>query len=107
MSQSKLESKIETVANTGVGWTINFFANIWIMPLFYGAVAKDIGKAFWIGVIFTVISLVRGYLLRRLFNHYGGGGWVKLYQSIRYRNDPYAQSWILAKSLRDKYSRKK
>ena len=27
------------------------------------------GQAFWIGVIFTFISLARSYLLRRLFNN--------------------------------------
>lgn len=64
--QSKLGSFIEAWANIAVGFAINFTANMMILPHFGFDITA--GKAFWIGVIFTVISLVRSYILRRWFN---------------------------------------
>lgn len=66
MSQTKLGSFTEAWANIAVGFTINYCANLAILPLFGLAVTAS--AAFWIGVIFTAISLVRGYVLRRWFN---------------------------------------
>lgn len=64
--QTKLGSFVEAWANIAVGFTINFFANLAVLPLFGMAVTPS--KAFGIGVIFTAISLVRSYVLRRWFN---------------------------------------
>lgn len=64
--QTRMGSFIEAWANIAVGFAINYFANMAILPLFGFAVTW--GQAFWIGVIFTVISLVRQYVLRRWFN---------------------------------------
>lgn len=66
MAQTKLGSFAEAWANIFVGFTINFFANMAILPIFGFKVTA--GSAFEIGLIFTVISLVRGYVLRRWFN---------------------------------------
>jgi hypothetical protein len=66
MSQTKLGSFIEAWANIFVGFTINFFANMVILPWFGFKVSA--GSAFEIGLIFTAISLVRSYVLRRYFN---------------------------------------
>jgi hypothetical protein len=66
MAQTKLGSLIEAWANIVVGFSINFFANMAILPLFGFKVSA--GSAFEIGLIFTVISLVRSYVLRRWFN---------------------------------------
>jgi hypothetical protein len=66
MAQTKLGSFIESLANIVVGFTINFFANLAILPWFGFKVSA--GGAFEIGLIFTVISLVRSYVLRRWFN---------------------------------------
>lgn len=66
MAQTKLGSFIEAWANIAVGFSINFFANMTILPLFGFKVSA--GSAFEIGLIFTVISLVRSYVLRRWFN---------------------------------------
>lgn len=66
MTQSRLGSLIEALANIVIGFTINWWANILILPLFGFHVTG--GQAFGIGVIFTVISLVRSYVLRRWFN---------------------------------------
>lgn len=59
-------SFVEAWANIGVGFAINFAANMLILPHFGFAITA--GKAFGIGVVFTVISLVRSYVLRRWFN---------------------------------------
>jgi hypothetical protein len=66
MAQTKLGSFAEAWANIAVGFAINFTANMLVLPLFGFAITAS--KAFGIGIIFTVISLARSYLLRRYFN---------------------------------------
>lgn len=66
MSQTRIGSFLEAWANIAVGFSINFTANLLILPHF-GFVSLDAAKAFGIGIIFTVISLCRSYLLRRGF----------------------------------------
>lgn len=64
--QSKRMSAIESLVSTAIGYSVATAANYYIFPLFgYKVTLAD---ASWIGVIFTLISLVRGYLVRRLFN---------------------------------------
>lgn len=64
--QTKLGSFVEAWANIAVGFGINYCANLLVLPLFGLNVTP--ADAFGIGVIFTVISLVRSYVLRRWFN---------------------------------------
>lgn len=66
MTQTKLGSFTEAWANIVVGFGINYVANILILPLF--GLNVTYGDAFWIGVCFTAISLIRSYVLRRWFN---------------------------------------
>lgn len=66
MAQTKFGSFVEAWANIAVGFSINFCANLVILPWFGFKVTP--GSAFEIGLIFTVISLVRSYVLRRWFN---------------------------------------
>ena len=49
-----------------VGYGINFVANLLILPLFGFNVTLTQNLA--IGAIFTAISIVRSYLIRRYFN---------------------------------------
>ena len=67
MAQTKIGSIMEAVANIAVGFTINFIANLLILPLF-GFGTLTLANNFKIGVIFTFISLARQYVLRRWFN---------------------------------------
>lgn len=67
MSQSKTGSLVEAVANIIIGFAINFTANLIILPMF-GFSGLTARVAFDIGLVFTVISLVRSYVLRRVFN---------------------------------------
>ena len=66
MSQTRLGSALETAANIVIGFTINWCANMLILPLFGFKIHA--GAAFNMGLIFTVIAIVRGYYLRRMFN---------------------------------------
>ena len=64
--QTKLGSFVESWANIAVGFGINWYANMKVLPMFGFHVTGS--QAFGIGVIFTAISLVRSYVLRRWFN---------------------------------------
>lgn len=68
MSQTRKGSAAEALAGTAVGWIVNYSANLVILP-YFGFTSITPMKAFWIGVLFTVISLVRSYVLRRVFEH--------------------------------------
>ena len=67
MSQTRTGSFAESLANTAIGWAVNFSANLIVLP-YFGFTSITPAKAFGIGVVFTVISLVRSFLLRRAFN---------------------------------------
>lgn len=64
--QTKIGSLVEAWANIAVGFTINWCANMLILPMFGFHVTG--GKAFGIGLWFTGVSLARQYVLRRYFN---------------------------------------
>lgn len=66
MSQTRLGSWLEAWSNIVIGFAINWVANLVILPLF-GLPVTGL-QAFHIGLIFTAISLVRSYFLRRTFN---------------------------------------
>lgn len=64
--QRKSHSFIEALFNTILGFGISMAANMIVLPWFGFKVS--LSSAFGIGVIFTLISIIRSYLLRRLFN---------------------------------------
>lgn len=66
MAQTKTGSFAEAWANIAVGFTINYIANLLIFPLFGFHISLEAN--FLMGLIYTVISLVRSYVLRRYFN---------------------------------------
>ena len=66
MSQTRLGSWLEAWANIVIGFAINWSANMLVFPLFGFNITAS--QAFHVGLIFTAISLVRSYVLRRLFN---------------------------------------
>lgn len=67
MSQTKIGSFAEAWLNIAIGFGINFTANLLILPRF-GFHTLTLEKNFAIGILYTVISLVRSYCLRRWFN---------------------------------------
>jgi hypothetical protein len=66
MTQTRLQSLYEALLNILIGFTINFIANMVILP----HVGFNISMAtnFYIGGLYTLISLVRQYAIRRWFN---------------------------------------
>lgn len=66
VGQSRRASLLEAWANIFIGFSINYTANLIILPLF--GMHVGLLDNLWIGLIYTAISLVRGYGLRRLFN---------------------------------------
>jgi hypothetical protein len=66
MSQTRLGSIVEAWTNIAVGFSINWCANMLVLPLFGFHLTG--GTAFQIGLVFTGISLARQYILRRYFN---------------------------------------
>ena len=64
--QTQLGSWLEALTNIAVGFTINWTANMLVLPAFGFHVTGM--EAFHIGLVFTVISLIRSYVLRRIFN---------------------------------------
>lgn len=73
--QSKRGSLLESLINIIIGIAIGFLSNITVLPAFGYNVS--IADATAISMVFTVISFVRSYALRRIFNKYnffGKGG---------------------------------
>lgn len=66
-SQTKVGSLIEAWVNVFIGFWINFFANLLILPLF-GFTSLTLTTNFVIGGIYTAISVARSYVIRRWFN---------------------------------------
>lgn len=66
MTQTKLGSLYESLINIVIGFSINFVANMLIFPLFGFHISA--GNNFILGCIYTGISLVRSYVIRRWFN---------------------------------------
>ena len=65
MKQSRLMSLVESVANVIVGYGIAVATQLLVFPWF-GLPAR-LNDALAIGAIFTVLSILRSFLLRRLF----------------------------------------
>lgn len=65
MSQSRLGSAVEAVVNVLVGYGIAVASQVAIFPLF--GIHIPLTDNLLIGVFFTLISLVRSYVLRRAF----------------------------------------
>jgi len=65
MKQSKRMSMMESLINVAVGYGVAVSAQILVFPMFGLEVALADNLA--IGAIFTGISIVRSYTLRRVF----------------------------------------
>ncbi len=69
MSQTVKRSWMESWSNIFIGFGINFMANILILPLF-GFKDLTLKNNFILGVIYTGISLLRSFCIRRWFNRH-------------------------------------
>lgn len=66
MSQSRAASFVEAWGNVAVGYGINFAANLVILPLF--GFTPTWRQNLVIGLLYTAVSVVRSYCIRRYFN---------------------------------------
>lgn len=66
MIQSKLESLIETCINTAIGYLVALLSQLLVFPLV--GIDVPFSTNLVIGAWFTVISILRGYVIRRWFN---------------------------------------
>ena len=65
MKQSRLMSLVESIANVAVGYGVAVATQLLVFPWF-GLPAR-VSDALAIGVVFTIVSLIRSYALRRVF----------------------------------------
>lgn len=72
MTQSRRASLLESAANIVIGYGVAVSAQVVIFPLF--GMDVPLGDNLMIGGLFTIVSLVRSYCLRRLFNKLSGRG---------------------------------
>jgi hypothetical protein len=63
--QTKVNSLIESCTNIAIGYTIAILSQLLIFPFF--DIKITLGDNLTIGLYFTVISLVRSYIIRRCF----------------------------------------
>lgn len=66
MEQTKLGSLIESLMNIVIGYGVAILSQVVIFPWF--DIHVPLKTNLWIGAWFTVISLVRSYIIRRWFN---------------------------------------
>jgi hypothetical protein len=65
MKQSRLMSFVEALANVAVGYGVAVVTQILIFPVF--GLHTTLAQNLQMGVAFTGISIVRSFLLRRVF----------------------------------------
>ena len=68
MKQSRRVSLMEAITNVAVGYALAVATQIAVFPWF--GLHPSIGENLTIGALFTGISLLRTYALRRLFEHW-------------------------------------
>ena len=75
--QTKKMSLIETVLSVLIGYIVALLSQIVVFPLF--DIKVSLIDNLLIGLLFTVISIIRGYYVRRLFN------WIDFNRTINTR----------------------
>ena len=68
MQQSKLDSLIEALLSTFIGFVVSFTANLILMPML--GIPVSLSQNFILTVAFTFVSVARSYLVRRFANKY-------------------------------------
>jgi len=68
VTQSRGMSLIEAASNVAVGYVLAVATQIIVFPWF--SLHPSIGQSLALGGVFVGISLLRSYVLRRLFEHW-------------------------------------
>lgn len=69
MPQSRTMSLVEAMANVVVGYVLAIVTQMIVFPWF--GLEAALTEHLTIGAAFVIISLARGYILRRIFEHLG------------------------------------
>jgi hypothetical protein len=64
--QSRISSLIETLLNTFSGFIVAYISAMIVYPMFGFNITAE--QNFYLTSIFTVVSIIRGYIWRRIFN---------------------------------------
>ena len=64
--QSRRHSALEAIAGTALGYLVALASQLIVFPMF--GIHVPLRSNLGIGAIFTVVSLVRGYAVRRWWN---------------------------------------
>ena len=68
MQQTKLDSLVEALLSTFIGFVVSFTANLVLMPML--GIPVSLSQNFVLTVAFTFVSVARSYLVRRWANKY-------------------------------------
>ncbi|ARQ95316.1 hypothetical protein [Bradyrhizobium phage BDU-MI-1] len=68
MEQSRVMSLVEVATSSLIGFVVAVFINWALLPMF--GMHPSFSQSFWFTLIFTAISIVRAYLVRRFFAVY-------------------------------------
>ena len=68
MQQTKLDSLVEALLSTFIGFVVSFTANLVLMPVL--GIPVSLSQNFVLTVAFTFVSVARSYFLRRWANKY-------------------------------------
>jgi len=66
MSQSKIESLVEAIVNTSLGIFVSFV--VWPIAAWINGIEYTFNQQIGMVVMFTIASIVRGYVVRRYFD---------------------------------------
>lgn len=75
MNQSRTDSAIEVAVNILIGAVVSLGAQAVIFPL--AGIHVGAGTHLWIVAAFTIVSVARQYVIRRLFNGKSPYRWFK------------------------------
>lgn len=64
--QTRIQSLIESITNILIGYTVAIASQLIVFPMF--DINIPLSDNLLIGAYFTIISLVRSYIVRRYFN---------------------------------------
>ena len=73
LSQSRSLSLIEAIANVVLGYGLAVALQVIVFPAF--GLHLTLGQSLKIGLSFTVMSVLRSYVVRRVFERLRGGPW--------------------------------
>lgn len=65
--QTRKGSLVEAITNIVIGFSLNYGINLLTLPILWDPASPKL-SAFYIGLVFTAVSLIRQYVIRRKFD---------------------------------------